>query len=90
MVHLAISKMASEGVEQVFCIHDCFGSHANDIEAMRRNVLLSVREIFSKDILSSLKEAIEASIRKPYTLPNPPKNEGFPIDSLLESEYFVK
>ena len=90
VVHLAVSKMVSEGIEQVFCIHDCFGSHANDIEAMRRNVLLAVREIFSKDILSSLKEAIEASIRKPYTLPNPPKNEGFPIDSLLESEYFVK
>lgn len=90
VVHIAVSEMYSYGMEQMFCVHDCFGCHPNDVPKMRECVLSSVVKIFSKDILKNLKDTIEASISNPNTLPEPPKNEGFRIDSVINSLYFIK
>ena len=90
LVHLAVSEMISFGVDNVFCIHDCFGCHPNDVSKMRACVLNSLKRIFSNDILKHLKEAVESAIRKPNTLQEPPKNEGFSIDAVLNSLYLIK
>ena len=89
----AIGEMAtlmnsSMGMTFQTTIHDAFLCLAADMGTMRTNVLDSVVEIFSEDILQRFSNEITCYLPNGVTLPEPPQRGTLDVRLARESEYF--
>jgi len=68
-------------------IHDSYGTHAADTQALARSLRESFVEIYAEDRL--LRTAHEVAEYAPQVaLPEPPKRGDFDIQEVLKSEFF--
>ena len=86
---LTILEAHKNGINAFATIHDSFGTHACDIEALQRAIKKTFVEMYSIDILATLKEDIKnhynielKSIKYQGT------KEAFNLEEVLKSDYF--
>jgi len=85
---LTILRNSSQGMTSQCSIHDAYLCLAEDMPMMRRNVLDSVVEIFTEDLMQKFLEEITYYLPMEVTLPEPPQRGDLDIQLVRESEYF--
>lgn len=84
---LVISKCAANGVRSLTTIHDSFGVHASNYPIMARALRESLAEVFSENLLESLREEIQAQLPEDAILPPSPTLGGLDPKAVLQSKY---
>ena len=73
------------GIESFSVVHDSFGTHAADMEALSMVLREKFVEIYSQDVLNNLKEEIQEMTG--IELPELPKYGTLDINQVLDSEF---
>lgn len=71
-------------------VHDSFGCHAGKMQDMYHELRKQFRDLYSRDLLSELREQWKAQLPEKYAekLPEVPEYGTYSIEEVLGSEYF--
>lgn len=89
MLQRVAMALSAAGIDSMGMIHDSYGTHAGNIDALHRILRKEAVAMFSNDWLRQVFHAGLVSIApEGVELPEPPKPGDFDITELLDAEYF--
>ena len=86
---LYILKCKKAGINSIMSVHDCYGTHASDMEKSAKFLREAFVEIYKQPILEQFTEDVLllANIEN-IDIPELPESGGLDIESVLSSDYF--
>lgn len=83
---LTANRCSSEGISQFSPVHDSFATVAADSEQLARVLRETYVNVFSQDILASLRDHLQSQVDTP--LPPLPPYGTLDVRDVLDSPYF--
>jgi len=82
---MAVVRAGQHGVDNFALVHDCFGTHAADLPALRNALLSCAAELFGgeESPLEELHKSLDIEV------PAPPMVRDFNPTMIAESRYFA-
>ena len=75
-------------ISHIAVVHDSFGTHAADAEALARAIRESAAEIFSENLLESVRSELQTRLPEGIELPEVPELGSLDPRAVLDSPYF--
>jgi DNA-directed RNA polymerase len=84
----AINDMTDQGITDMSMIHDSFGCHASNVDAMNAILREQFINIYSHNVVQNLYDQFTSQLPAGTVLPTPPKRGDLNINAVRKSEYF--
>ena len=84
-LHMTVNKCEQLGIKDFAMVHDSYGTHSVNCEAMANQIRHTLVEIFEQDQLAILKNNLEEA--NDLTLPELPCYGSFNIKDIINSKY---
>ena len=86
MLQLTVAKLAEQGITDFAMIHDSYGVHPANVEALHVALRAAALEIFSVDCLAEFHEHVQSLTD--VELPKPPALGDYDINEITRAPYF--
>jgi len=83
-----VDAAAAFGIESFAMIHDSYGTHAADTDALRECLRQAFCQMYQQDVLKDFRDEIQKGLPEGIELPPLPKKGSLDINLVLQSDFF--